>query len=184
MTATAPRNPLHVMGETDFARYFGATMANLASTTVLPAAQKIVATDAGGYCQVFYCDPNAPNDYAPCFGFRLGKGTAVQFGEWFSHAIDKGWRLNKWPEHCSAWESRDLRWEVKHWAGGFRFGPFIVTFSGLAEHFDEMLILLTAVAVGLTTKERARELAAISNNTHYLELAATLESEGRFPFAA
>ena len=62
----------------------------------------------------------------------------------------------------SSWQSRNEK--NGQWGGAICAENVIVSFSGLPELADEAVSLMTAVLCGWLAIERAREIAAISNN--------------------
>jgi len=89
-------------------------------------------------------------------------------------------RLHKHlPEgHISSWESRD--WDNKEYGGGIITPPDskglnegknkIGSFSGLVEHGDEALILITWLALGWITWDDASRIVDISENELFFPL--------------
>lgn len=66
----------------------------------------------------------------------------VRLLDYLGFSREKGLRLAEHPDHVSSWESRDE--DLMHYGGAIRCGPFILSFSGLPEHWDEILMVLIA----------------------------------------
>lgn len=140
---------------------------------VIPAARVLDPTDTGGWFTLWHQPASEFHGCSPVFGCRIGIITgSTPLRELMRVANEKAERLNENRDHVSSWQTRDVGHPnpMKHQYGGairVRQG-MILSFSGLAEHFDEMGMLLIAEALKLITQERIAEIVAISDNQHFL----------------
>ena len=82
-------------------------------------------------------------------------------------AQEKAQRVLSTSGRISSWEDRD---ESKmRYGGAIRASQFTLSFSGLTEHADELLVLFLAKSAGLVNHEDCCAIAKISNNRLYLD---------------
>ncbi|MCR4274465.1 MAG: hypothetical protein NUW02_00215 [Candidatus Campbellbacteria bacterium] len=77
----------------------------------------------------------------------------------------------------SAWQSRDLNTEPKHYGGGIRAGNLVIAFSGFPEHGDEVIVLTIAIGSGLLEEGGVQAIAEVSSNSLVPILLDELEDE-------
>lgn len=106
--------------------------------------------------------------------------------KYFALSLEKGQRLFQKREHVSSFQSRDPDALINHngetfewgsWGGAVRLGPsegyLILSFSGLPELLDETLMLALSVRMGLLKGSKAKVIANLSQNPHFLPLMET-----------
>lgn len=84
----------------------------------------------------------------------------------FSH--EKAQRLSELRGHVSSWQSRNEAAEM--YGGAICAGPFILSFSGLPERWDEVFMLLIARRCGLIGSDQEEAILQISKNHPTLAL--------------
>lgn len=105
-------------------------------------------------------------------------------GKYCTLSLEKGRRLFNNPKHVSSFQSRNpgalipypdlpdhgINWG--HWGGAIRCpdSQLILSFSGLPELGDEAVALAIAVQAGWLSGSKARAIAEISENPHFLPL--------------
>lgn len=95
---------------------------------------------------------------------EIGEVPAKKVTKYRNLSREKADRLTANPDHISSWQSRDP--EEKKYGGAILVGDLILSFSGLTEHGDETVMLLTAMKIleGRFDPRRLYEIAEISNN--------------------
>lgn len=92
---------------------------------------------------------------------EIGDNPAEKFAGRCFNALEKGERIFDNPGTKSSWQTRD---GVKKWGGAVRTPDFILSFSGLPEHADEALVVITAINMGWLDSSSAIHLLKISSN--------------------
>src|SRR3989338_4641417 len=112
-------------------------------------------------------DPASKPKVIPFIGLRMGEGMPGRFEVWKGYAMEKAKRLGRLPEHFSSWQSRDEA--MNQFGGAIRVMGGILSFSGLAEHYDEMAMLISARELDLVGDGYDDKIIAISDNARYRE---------------
>lgn len=92
----------------------------------------------GGYCAVFENEISNPG-----LLFHIGESPQDKLGKRIEVALEKGRRLQNWPEHLTSFQSRNHN--VGCWGGAIRGRNFIFSFSGLPELWDEAVTFVLAI---------------------------------------
>lgn len=132
--------------------------------TIFPMAQELDPTDTGGWFTVWGSTAEDTGLHArPLFGCAVGNISAYKMAGYQNYAIEKAQRLAGYSGHLSSWQSREV--SRARYGGAIRTDSgLILSFSGLAEHFDELGVLLVANNWHLVTSERRDEIIRISDN--------------------
>ncbi len=108
-----------------------------------------------------------------CPLMRIGSIINDKSSAYAGYAAEKVVRLSEHSDHESSRDSRDEA--LEHWAGAFRFGEHLLSFSGLSEDQDEAVVIATAVLVGWLSTDQANALAMRNDNSSWLMIASTIE---------
>jgi|GEM_PF-1943933 len=95
----------------------------------------------------------------------------VDQANYWNNSKEKAHRLAANSNDVSCWTTRNADPKVKKYGGGIRaLDGNIYAFSGLSEHWDEVVSAVAANTVnpGSMTIERVREIAKISENPHII----------------
>lgn len=101
---------------------------------------------------------------AQSVGFPIGTLTAEDERKFRTFADEKTCRLGIYANHISSWQSRNR--EDQRYGGAIRVcGGAILSFSGLSDHYDELLVLLVAMRLGAIDAAGRSRVIRASNNT-------------------
>lgn len=145
---------------------------------ILPRASALDPTDTGGWFTVWRAtDPGRSHTFKRALGVKVGLITGTTPLEELERVADeKAERLSLHHFHFSSWESRDLSDPDprKHKFGGAIRVPYneIWSFAGLAEHYDEALLLLAARILRPWHPDQILRIVERSDNAPYRELIA------------
>lgn len=133
---------------------------------VIATADDLGVEDTGGYFSLEIYNDDGNFLLPPSLAGEVTNGKDYELVD-SSH--EKSMRV-KYYEHASSWQTRNP--EDKQRGGAIFFChddcSFIFCFSGLTEHCDEAISLLTAMKVGCLTNDEAIHIATISGNTVFL----------------
>lgn len=85
---------------------------------------------------------------------------------YFRFCQEKASRLLAHEGHISSWQTRDEK--LDQYGGAIVAGKYILSFSGLPELADELIMMGLAQTAGLISPAEARAIAEISQNPYYL----------------
>lgn len=164
-----PKNPSDYALDTADAIF--PTTRYILRSDVIPLATAIDKTDTGGWFTVWHQPSDEFHGYSPVFGGRIGRITGAYPPAMLQTiANEKAERLARYRSHFSSWESRDVSHPdpLQHkYGGAIRVSRgMIFSFSGLAEHFDEMAMVLAAIHLKLITRAQVDHIIEVSRNVH------------------
>ena len=114
----------------------------------------------GGYFRVWQrIEPDG--SYLEVLGCAVGE-LGVKLPKYLSISCEKGERLAEYLDHVSSWQSRNEDSEM--YGGAIRCGPFIFSFSGLPEKWDEALMILLARKFHLLDVAQEEAIIQVSKN--------------------
>jgi hypothetical protein len=148
------------------------TALDIAEQTVFPLSPKEAPC---GWFTIWQKACDGSDEVGPVTAFAIGSIPTSKGAIYPHFANEKAERLLVHREHVSSWESRDLSSEdeLQHCYGGAIRGmeteqgdqsDVIFSFSGLSEHLDEMLCVLTMYLLHMITLDRAAQIAEFSEN--------------------
>ncbi len=91
----------------------------------------------------------------------------VKLPTYLQFSLEKGERLITHPDHVSSWQSRDEA--AEQYGGAIRCGPFVLSFSGLPEAWDETVLLLAAAKLSLTDAAQEYAILTVSANPTFAQ---------------
>lgn len=89
-------------------------------------------------------------------------------------ALEKVRRLHRHPEHLSSYQSRQPG--SGRYGGAVRARRSLTGFSGLEEHDDEALVLVSQIWIGDLSVDQATDVAQISANPSFPQLLRAFEA--------
>lgn len=106
--------------------------------------------------------------------FHIGELPAEKFERYYTFSEEKARRLHKNLEigHVSSFQSRNP--EKDQWGGAISAGDYILSFSGMPEIVDEIMMLLLAIELGLLKYEDALMIVAAEGRESYDKVIASL----------
>lgn len=166
------------LGATHTAAELVPVIEQLFNKFILPRASALDPTDTGGWFTVWRAvSPGQSHAFEPVLGVKIGTITGTNpLKTLMRVANEKAARLAFYPFHLSSWESRDLSNNdpAQHKYGGAIRVPYneIWSFAGLAEHYDEALLLLAARILRPWHPDQILRIVERSDNAPYRELIA------------
>lgn len=90
----------------------------------------------------------------------------VDIPRYWKNCQEKALRLAAHPEHISSFQSFDK--DAGKFPGAIRTDKEIISFSGMEWPMDEAYVSSFSVMLGRMTMERARKIAELSKNNHFI----------------
>ena len=94
----------------------------------------------------------------------LGEFTKYSPDQCYASALEKLQRVYGSVDGISAWQSRDVSGDEKHYGGAIMVGEYCISFHGLSEHLDEALVTVAAMMCGLLSIEDVEPILEVSKN--------------------